>query len=262
MSASAGGEIGVVEPLRLDVATVDDLADQRSLGDGVRRRGCRRRRRRSWRDGDGRGRSRRLVRSLGWSCPGRGPFSCGEPAARAPVAPRTSRLAAMVAASAGRGVIAASLRATSPTSDVGPSPGAPATDLLQTLQLDDLGLLIRRPSRRRSRGLRRSRRRSAAWLAISMPPWWWAVINSMNSSSASDPLAEASSSRSASHAMPGISDGSTAWPIQAIACRLRKRRRPHLAEHLQHQPDLDALAEDDRLGDGRNRGSVSGRRGT
>ena len=43
------------------------------------------------------------------------PDSCGEPAASAPVAPRTSRLAAMVAASAGRGVIAASLRATSPT---------------------------------------------------------------------------------------------------------------------------------------------------
>ena len=47
-----------------------------------------------------------LVLSGAWS------FSWGEPAASAPVAPSTSRLAAMVAANAGRGVIDQSLRVT------------------------------------------------------------------------------------------------------------------------------------------------------
>ena len=83
------------------------------------------------------------------------------------------------------------------------------------------------------------------------PPWWWALISSTNSSVGSAPLDAPSSSSCSSVAMPGI-------------CSLRRRHphpghrlvglgglgRVHVAQHLDHPADVDALADEDAAGDG------------
>ena len=138
------------------------------------------------------------------------PASCGEPAASAPVAPSTSRLAAMVAASAGRGVIARKCTGAS----LGPARGITVEE---PLELDDLGLLVLRPRRRRTGEHRRSRH-------VPRRPWPSRCRPGGGRSSARRTArrprrrwprpARRAARRSPS---PASADGSTACPIQAIA---------------------------------------------